>query len=592
MKANENNFGFMEQESLIEIPFFQRAYVWEEEQWEQLLEDLRDSYANKREHFLGSVVLKQLSTSAGEGTKRSLIDGQQRLTTFSILVKSLYDKLESDDKVDYANYLFKKPTKEKSPKIQHSKIDRISFNEILQAKDFASLQDIERYKEGKHKGKIKDKLIRCYEYFTEQINKEKSYKDFLNFILNSKLWVTINLDTNEDEQKIFDSINTAGLKLTATDIIKNALFAKAMELNSDYERLYQEYWECLFETKENKEFWEEEVSTGRLKRVQSEIFLHAFAIIGGFFDVEKDTLENLSDIYKTQIKNFDTKKLESFLKKIKEYALIYQNFPHITKETPLCFVNDEQRLFHILNITDTNTIMPLILALKLKLKNKDDALKDCLKLLEIFILTRWLCSESTKEYNKMFANITRKLDINKPLEFLRDNLKDIPKKYKIEDCLMSKDDYLENKKAALILFWIELYRRYINKEKQDSIELSYKWTLEHLMPESWEENWRKIAKDELHAEDLIYQIGNMTLLKGSLNSSIKNASWKIKLEGDGTRKNCIKNCADLLITREILDKKIWNEDNIRERTQKLMQDFFKIWDIEALQNKNQKESQW
>lgn len=583
MKANENNFGFMEQESLIEIPFFQRAYVWEEDQWEQLLEDLKDSYINKREHFLGSIVLKQLPTSVGEGTKRSLIDGQQRLTTFSILVKSLYDRLDEDDKQDNVKYLFKKPTKEKNPKIQHSKIDRISFNKILQAKDFISLQDIERYKDGKDKGKIKDKLIRCYEYFTKQIKEETSYKDFLDFILSSKLWVTINLETNEDEQKIFDSINTAGLKLTATDIIKNSLFAKAITLQADYEKLYKDYWECIFEVENHKEFWEDEVTTGRLKRVQSEIFLHAFAIIEGFFDVEKDNLENLSDIYKTQIKDFDKEKLESFLKKIKEYALIYQNFPYTTKETPLCFANDEQRLFHILNITDTNTIMPLILALKLNLKTKDDALKECLKLLEIFILTRWLCRESTKDYNKIFANTTRKLDVTKPFEFLRENLKDIPKKNKIEDYLMSKDDDLENKKATLILFWIELYRRYANKKAQDSIELSYKWTLEHLMPQSWEEHWGKIPKDEFHAEDLIYQIGNMTLLKSSLNSTIKNASWKTKLNGDGSRKNCIKNCADLLITRELLDKDIWNEDSIRERTQQLTQDFFKIWDIEIFE---------
>ncbi|RAX57313.1 hypothetical protein CCZ01_06330 [Helicobacter monodelphidis] len=52
MKANESNFGFIEQESLIEIPFFQRQYVWEEEQWEQLFDDLLDSFKNKREHFL------------------------------------------------------------------------------------------------------------------------------------------------------------------------------------------------------------------------------------------------------------------------------------------------------------------------------------------------------------------------------------------------------------------------------------------------------------------------------------------------------------------------------------------------------------
>lgn len=89
MKANESNFSFMQEESLIEIPFFQRAYVWEQEQWEQLFDDLSKSFESKKEHFLGSIILKQLPSSAGEGAKRSLIDGQQRLTTFSILIKAL-----------------------------------------------------------------------------------------------------------------------------------------------------------------------------------------------------------------------------------------------------------------------------------------------------------------------------------------------------------------------------------------------------------------------------------------------------------------------------------------------------------------------
>lgn len=581
MTASENNFGFMEQESLIEIPFFQRAYVWEEDQWEQLFDDLNDSYTNRREHFLGSIVLKQLSTNAGEGTKRSLIDGQQRLTTFSILVKSLYDKLDEDDKQDNVKYLFKKPTKHKNPKIQHSKIDKVSFEKILQAKHFDCLQDVERYKDGKEKGKIKDKLIRCYEYFEDRIKEREDHKDFLDFILNAKLWVTINLDTNEDEQKIFDSINTSGLKLTATDIIKNAIFSKAIELKTNYEKLYNEYWESLFETRENKDFWEEEVTTGRLKRAQSEIFLHAFAIIGEFFNVDKDTLENLSDIYKKKIKDFNKEDLEYFLQRIKEYALIYQNFPLITKEIPLCFANDEQRLFHILNITDTNTAMPLILALKFNFRSKDDILKGCFKLLETFILTRWLCCMSTKEYNILFANMAKKLNKITPLEYLRNNLKKIPKKEEIENCLISKPVMLDNKKATLILFWIELYRRYINEKVQDSVELSYRWTLEHLMPQLYEENWKKIAKNDSHAKDLIYQIGNMTLLKSSLNSAIKNACWQIKLNGDGSRKNCIKKCADLLITRELFDKKAWNEKHIKTRTQQLTQDFFKVWNIDV-----------
>lgn len=422
--------------------------------------------------------------------------------------------------------------------------------------------------------KTENKLFDCYLYFSKKIQEDikGNYKNFLDFIINSNLWVTINLGITEDEQKIFDSINTAGIRLNATDIIKNAIFAKAIELETKYNELYEEYWESVFESESNKNFWEEELSTGRVKRAQSEIFLHAFAIIQGFFNTE-DTLENLSAIYKDKIKDFNPKDLKSFLKEIKEYATIYQSFPQIDDSIPLSFEDDEKRLFHILKITDTNTIMPLILKLKYTFKNDDNTLKSCFYLLERFIVIRWLCQENTKDYNRLFANATQKINESNPLDFLRNQLNSIPKDNDIKECLA----YLSNKEGKLILFWIELYRRYKNKSKQDSIELSYQYTLEHLMPQSWEKNWKDIAKDEEHAKDLIYQIGNMTLLKGSLNSAIKNASWKTKLNGDGSRKNSIKRCADLLITKEILDNKVWNEECIRGRTERLTKEFFEIW---------------
>lgn len=590
MEAGAKNFQFMQAESEIKIPFYQRAYVWGEEQWKQLFEDLKESYKQKKEHFLGSIILKQLRTGTGEGSERSLIDGQQRLTTFSILLKVLYDELDEDDKQDNAQFLFKRPTKEKKPKIQHSKFDRESFNKIMQAQNFDALKESERYTKGKLKGKIKDRLIACYEYFTTAIKEikddEKGYEPFLNHIINCKLWVSIDLDSNEDEQKIFDSINTSGVKLTATDIIKNAIFDKAMELKLDYEMLYHKCWECVFEL-EKREFWQEEVATGRIKRVQSEIFLHAFAIIYDFFDSDKDTLEQLSYLYKKQIEQYNEnnkEELESLLSKIKETAEIYQSFPHFyDKDTSLCFANNEQRLFHILHITDTSTIMPLILALKLKIKD-EVMLKSCLKLLEIFILTAWLCDKNAKSYNKLFAHITQNFDKAQPLQSLRDELKNhFPTKDDIQKHLRSQDTQLSNKKAGLILFWIELYRR--DNNKQDSKDLAYKWTLEHLMPQSYKQHWGEIAKDEEHAESLIYQIGNMTLLNGSLNKAIKNAAWEIKLKGDDTRTHCIKKCGDLLITKELFDEEIWNEDSIKKRTQKLTEEFFNIWDIESFANR-------
>ena len=592
MKANESNFSFMQEESIIEIPFFQRAYVWEQEQWEQLFEDLLQSFENKKEHFLGSIILKQLPSNAGEGAKRSLIDGQQRLTTFSLLIKTLYDTLNSEDKADYAGYLFKRPTKDKKSKIRHSKIDSFAFNAILQAKntqDCGEFQVAQTEIKSNTVKKQKDKgLISCYQYFSEKIKEVGEAKAFLDYILDSKLWVIINLEANEDEQKIFDSINTAGLRLTATDIIKNALFDRAMRLQADYEKWYETYWESLFEKdEEQRNFWEQEVSTGRIRRVQSEIFLHAFAIIDGFFNPEHDTLENLSAIYKRQIQSFeDREKLESFLQKIYKYASLYKDFPKITKESLLSYEDYESRLFAILKVTDTNTIMPLVLYLKSSLQEQG-ILKEALYLLEVFVTTRFLCNETTRNYSKFFPQIIKALQKTKNdtfLQTLKQSLQKegIPTIKDIKDSLISEKYYLNNKRATLVLFWIELYRRHNNQGKQDIIELPYAYTLEHLMPQAWKKHWEEIGESEENAQNLIYQIGNMTLLKGGLNSVIKNQSWEIKLNGDGSRKNTIKKCADLLITKELLDIKQWDRYTIQERTDRLVKEFFAVWNIDRL----------
>lgn len=135
----------------------------------------------------------------------------------------------------------------------------------------------------------------------------------------------------------------------------------------------------------------------------------------------------------------------------------------------------------------------------------------------------------------------------------------------------------------MILFWIELYREDKEKDYKDkTIGLQYVYQLEHLMPQSWQENWADIGIDDDNANRLIYQIGNMTLLKGGLNKSLKNKGWNLKLNGDGKARNYIEKNVDLLITRELLDKTQWNATEIENRTENLIKEFFKIWNIDKL----------
>ncbi|RAX57311.1 hypothetical protein CCZ01_06320 [Helicobacter monodelphidis] len=155
----------------------------------------------------------------------------------------------------------------------------------------------------------------------------------------------------------------------------------------------------------------------------------------------------------------------------------------------LSFDNTENRLFHILKITDTNTAMPLLLALKYTLKDKKK-LNSCFKVLEIFIITRYVCNMNNKDYNKNFATISVEFCKSKDTKVLKSL--SFPKQEQIEESLKYIPSN-KNKKANLILFWIELYRRYSNKNNQDIIELSYNYTLEHLCPQSWKQ-WSMLLK--------------------------------------------------------------------------------------------------
>lgn len=100
------------------------------------------------------------------------------------------------------------------------------------------------------------------------------------------------------------------------------------------------------------------------------------------------------------------------------------------------------------------------------------------------------------------------------------------------------------------------------------------------MPQSWQESWSEIDINDNIAGQLIYQIGNMTLVKGALNTSLRNKSWKEKLSGNGKARNFLKKNAGLLITRELFDYDTWDKEKIEKRTEELLNDFLQIWRID------------
>ncbi|WP_156528224.1 HNH endonuclease family protein, partial [Helicobacter sp. CLO-3] len=273
---------------------------------------------------------------------------------------------------------------------------------------------------------------------------------------------------------------------------------------------------------------------------------------------------------------------------IQKLANIYYSFPNINKNTVFTFDEYEERFFHIIETLNMNSVLPLVIYLKDTLQKSEQTYRQCLYMLEVLIL----CNFKTKDYNKFFARIIK--ESKKENEDLQKFLKnEIEESSAYLSCLQidSVKEWLcniTNSNAKLILFWIELYRQHKEKDYKDKIGLEYAYTLEHLMPQKWQEHWGDIGKNNEKAESLIYQIGNMTLLRSKLNTALSNLDWQTKLHGDGKARNYIGKNADLLITRELLNKKEWDENEIKKRTEQFIKDFIEIWDITIFNHNNTK----
>ena len=597
MKAEAMSLTFLGNEGRVTIPFFQRGYVWDVSNWEDILTDLLDF---KKSHFLGSLILKQQEKQTGKPKEVLVIDGQQRLTTLSILIRTIYNSFDEETQnnceASLYNYLFfKKNQTDKNHfvKIEHSKIDRKYFQKVINNEiskeeyDAVTIENPATKTHSKH-----NKILQCFKYFSEKLTNisEETRLELFNRLLDqeNKILVIIDLSEKEDEQAIFDTINSAGLRLSSADIIKNALFQKALNLfdsEEEVETLYKEKWENVFAgDEESINYWDTPRATGRLMRDNIEILLHSVAVIKGFFDPDKHTLSELSNLYKKYISQISRDQLKRFIEEISKYAQLFREKILVFNRSALFdFQDNYARLFHILSVCEISTFHPYILSLLFKYENDEPKLLDELRKVEKLVVRRMITKSETKSYNKMCK------------EFIQDNSAINSKLTELTDHEVTNGlNSIVNKNATLLLFWIELYRR-ANDSKQSVKELKYNYSLEHILPQKWEEFWSdvpvvdgssniiddtELAKSERYS--MIYSIGNMTLLNSSLNTSLRNYEFSRKIEGEG-RKKGIRHYADLGITRfDILDvydsgDQVWNETKISKRTANLANSILTIW---------------
>lgn len=618
MQAHEEAFSFIKKEYFYDVPFFQRNYVWSYENWDELLTSLLDQ--NKCS-FLGSIILKQVPTPSGATGRFSIIDGQQRLTTLSILMRACYDTLmnNKDKYPEKAINGFEAAldaqlfvttdtfTGEKEVKIKHSHIDRPSFEGVING-DYAPSEALktivlrdEAAENPKDLKETVDRILLCYKYFIVQLEHqplEKVQKLWNTLIKDDvKFLVNIDLLVEENEQTIFDAVNSSGVRLTCSDTIKNAVFQRYIDILKGETsiakaeqmaiKLYEKYWVSAFlANSEDAQYWATQHQSGRLLRENIEILLHCVAVIEKFFDPASMKMSELSQCYKDHIAKMSAEELSAFIVRIHDYAILYRE-RIVTNEISVqySYADYFMRLIHILDTLEISTFHPYLLNLlyQKKIGMGEDAFRENCASLERYVILHAICNASTKNYNKECIQLLNGESLDEMLE----NCDDINQ----ERFNAGLRNVSSNKNAMLLLFWIELYRRSL--EKVDQKELKYTYTLEHIMPQKWNEYWDigalpvkdhngNIVDEEENAIQIrsaaVYEIGNMTLLNSKLNTSLRNYTFDRKKAGEG-KKRGMKDLADCMITRELLDTQIWDEAAIHARTERLSAAIKKVWNI-------------
>ncbi|MDI2075362.1 DUF262 domain-containing protein [Bradyrhizobium sp. Mp27] len=593
---------FMQPQRLV-VPLFQRPYVWNQEtQWEPLWEDVKrvaervlaHPTEKHQPHFLGAVVLQQMPNQAGLMQQRTIIDGQQRLTTLQLLLDALGAELTAaqalpsaariEPLVANAEPFCSKP--EDRFKVWPTNRDRPAFNEVMGA---APPVDHEALKFRN------ERMTQAHQFFCEQSREwlnekgpamvqeraiaiERSVRELVQLVV-------IDLGSDENAQEIFETLNARGAQLTAADLIKNLIFQRLLESGADVEDAYQKYWKD-FETG----FWEAEISVGRFRYPRSSVFLNHWLIAQ---TGEEVVAREVFDRFKRFVDHDARPPMQKLLEQIHAAAGIYRNFIEAASREGSSI--DRLGLFgYRTGVLESEVIKPLILAL-LDPQNPpvpQTQLVKALDVIESWMVRRAIVRATAKGYNQLIAELVGQLrdwdraTVGDKIEaFLAGQTAESrywPDDAELEQEVTDLQAYrrLRRGRLRMVLEAIEDHLRGWRDGKHGlggERVARGKLAIEHVMPRKWQQHWQPEGSDEEERDRLIHTLGNLTLLTGKLNSTVSNGPWC----GNNSKRAGLEGHDVLLLNRDLLKKAgvEWNNDSIRRRTQDLALLFTGIWAV-------------
>lgn len=558
---------------------------------------LSNPQEHQRPYFLGSIVIQQRPNEPGAVQRRTVIDGQQRLTTLQLLLhatRAVLIGLGIDEEAEQLESLVSNKIKKSRPSFEKFKvwpmnIDQSAFEEVMSTQppvDHGSLVNAE------------SRFVRAHQFFTERVNayltvegeyfQEKRAEALVIALREGLKLVVISLDESEDPQEIFETLNARGVRLTSADLIKNFLFQKLLLEKKDDSSAYTTYW-SIFESP----FWERLISKGRYVEPRLAIFLAQFLVSR---IAEEVKVERVFDRFKRYVEEESQISTLELLKQIHAIAIVYQNLIEASEkpEGPLSIVG---RFVYRIQAMDTETVKPVLLFLidPSLPKIPDKEIEKALTVIESWLVRRAVIRATSKGFNKIFPQLIRDLmENNRSLagtyveSFFRQQTADFmywPDDPTVRKHLATSSIYrtLSRSRLRMILESIEDELR--NPATQYAATQE-PWCergrlqVEHVMPVSWKANWPLRSEEtEDERREHINRIGNLTLLTPTKNAAVSNGPWF----GDDSKKHkralLSANTTILMNSALVNGTGIdgWTIERIDNRSETLADLFLTIW---------------
>ena len=554
------------------LPHFQREYIWDKENWKTLLADVYhicepEAIKQEFEHFLGSLVV--ISDGMRDGTTPvfKLVDGQQRLITVSLMLCAISRIMEKEDDG-------KKRTmaqKIKALLVNQFGDDRTQFKIWPTKKydDRAVYQAIMRGEEPPQK--TKSRIVAAYKYIQKELdhklaNKELDSEQLFSAITTRLNVVFINLERTERPYEIFESLNVKGKPLTQPDMVRNYIAMRLPE--AEQEKIFDTYWS------EIERLLDERKSVGRTKLGELTGFLRHY------LSMDTSTLPNQDSVYvrfrDRAEKNFqDQTGFIEEMARLKRFAAYYNHLLRPNTETCEAISRQLKRL----NILEVSSAYPFLLRMyEAEYQNEinQQAFLAGLQMIENYIVRRYLTKATPGYLNRMFPTLWRELDTTQWDQSLRRTLvsKNYPTDDRVKFAVQHQEIYDKlthtHKKIYLIL---ETLNRHLSRGTGGYTELDDAPTIEHIMPQTLSEPWKKDLGDDWERtyREHLHTLGNLTLVTREWNATLSNAPYidkKKRLENHALRLN-----------RDYFFASIdaWNQEAILARAEFLAQNILDCW---------------